>query len=154
MATEDVTLPTTELLVCTTCRPTDAPREGQAAGQTLFEHLEAALAFSDEPSAASVPRLRGIACLGACSRSCSVALQAPGKTCYVFGGLAPDDDSVQAVLSVAQQHAASTDGVLAWAERPQRLRRGLIARLPALAMPPIPGPITVPITGPITGPSA
>ncbi|MDP3222943.1 MAG: DUF1636 domain-containing protein [Rubrivivax sp.] len=141
-------LPTTELLVCTTCRPANAPREGQAAGQTLFEHLEAALVFSDEPSAASVPRLRGIACLGACSRSCSVALQAQGKACYVFGGLMPDDSSVQAVLAVAQQHAASTDGMLVWAERPQRLRQGLIARLPALAVLPTPGPITAPITGP------
>lgn len=143
MTPENAAVPTTELLVCTTCRPANIPREGQATGQTLFEHLEAALAFSDEPSdpsAASAPRLRGIACLGACSLSCSVALQAPGKTCYVFGGLAPDDDSVQAVLAVAQQHAASTDGVLAWAERPQRLRQGLIARLPALAVPPITGP--------------
>jgi predicted metal-binding protein len=143
MTPENAAVPTTELLVCTTCRPVDAPREGQAAGQALFEHLEAALAFSDEPSALSAgpaPRLRGIACLGACSRSCSVALQAPGKACYVFGGLAPDDDSVQSVLAVARQHAASTDGVLAWAERPQRLRQGLIARLPALAVPPITGP--------------
>lgn len=130
MTPENAALPTTELLVCTTCRPADAPREGQAAGQALFEHLEAALAFSDEPSAASDPRLRGIACLGACSRSCSVALQAPGKTCYVFGGLAPDDDSVQAVLAVALQHASSTDGLLAWVERPERLRGGLIVRLP------------------------
>lgn len=136
----------TELLVCTTCRPADALREGQAAGEALFAQLEAALAFSDEPSNASATRLRGIACLGACSRSCTVALQAPGKTCYVFGGLAPDDDSVQAVWAVARQHAASTDGVLAWAERPQRLRQGLIARLPAPAVPPS--------TGPATGPTA
>lgn len=150
MTPENAAVPTTELLVCTTCRPANIPREGQATGQTLFENLEAALAFSDEPSAASVPRLRDIACLGACSRSCSVALQAPGKACYVFGGLAPDDDSVQAVLAVAQQHAASTDGVLAWAERPQRLRQGLIARLPALAAPLTTGPTT----GSTTGPSA
>ena len=148
MTPENTAAPTTELLVCTTCRPADAPREGQADGQAFFEQVEAALAFDDGANASAVaaPRLRGIACLGACSRSCSVALQAPGKACYVFGGLAPDDDSVQAVLAVARQHAASTDGLLAWAERPQRLRQGLIARLPALAVPPTPGPATGPST--------
>lgn len=125
----------TELLVCTTCRPADAPREGQAAGEALFAQLEAALAFSDETSAASVPRLRGIVCLGACSRSCTVALRAPRKACYVFGGLTPDDDSVRAVLAVARQHAGSTEGLLAWAERPERLRGALIARLPPLVLP-------------------
>lgn len=132
MVTQSAAPSATELLVCTTCRPADAPRDGQAAGQDLFERVEAALAFCDEPSAAPAPRLRGIACLAACSRSCSVALQAPGKACYVFGGLAPDDESVHAVLVVARQHAGTSDGLLAWAERPQRLRQGLIARLPPL----------------------
>jgi len=134
-ATAMTTEAATELLVCTTCRPVDAPREGQAAGEALFAQFEAALAFSDETSATSVPRLRGIACLGACSRCCTVALQAPGKACYVFGGLAPDEDSVLAVLAVAYQHAGTTDGLLAWAERPERLRGGLIARLPPFDLP-------------------
>lgn len=124
-----------ELLVCTTCRPADAPREGQAPGQTLFDQVQDALAFAPTtaPSSAQGLRLLGIACLGACSKSCTVALQAPGKTSYVFGELAPDNDCVQAISEVARQHAASADGLLAWGQRPERLRRGLIARLPALA---------------------
>jgi predicted metal-binding protein len=114
----------TELLVCTTCRTADAPRDAPPAGQALFEQLQARL--GDTPA----PLLRGIACLAACPRACSVALQAPGKNCYVFGELTPDADSVQAVLAIAHQHAESPEGVLAWAQRPERLRRGLIARLP------------------------
>lgn len=129
MAHESVT----EVLVCTTCRPADAPREGQAAGQALFERVQDALAFA--PDSASGPRLRGIACLGACSHSCTVALQAPSKASYVFGELLPDDDCVQAVLEAARQHAQGTDGLLAWGQRPDRLRRGLVARLPALVVP-------------------
>lgn len=129
----------TELLVCTTCRPADAQREGQAAGQALFDQVQAALALA--PSPAPGPRLRGMACLGACSRSCTVALQAPGKATYVFGELTPDVDCVQAVLEVASQHAASADGLLAWGQRPQRLRRGLVARVPALAPLTTPGPM-------------
>lgn len=121
----------TELLVCTTCRPADAPRDEPPAGQALFNQVQAALATV--PGTPRRPDLRGIACLAACSRSCTVALQAPGKACYVFGDLAPDDDAVQALLQVARQHAASADGLLAWGQRPERLRRGLIARLPALA---------------------
>jgi predicted metal-binding protein len=121
----------TELLICTTCRPADAPREGEAAGQALFDRVQDALAFA--PASGPGPHLRGVACLGACSHSCTVALQAPGKASYVFGELVPDDGCVQALLDVAQQHAASTDGLLAWGQRPERLRRGLIARLPGLA---------------------
>jgi predicted metal-binding protein len=62
------------------------------------------------------------------------AQQAPGKASYVFGELAPDEACVQAVLAVAQQHATSTGGLLAWGQRPERLRSGLVARLPALAV--------------------
>ena len=51
----------------------------------------------------------------------------------VFGELALDDGCVQAVLEVVRQHAASADGLLVWGQRPERLRRGLIARLPAMA---------------------
>ena len=130
-STEPAAATPTELLVCTTCRPADAPREGQAAGQGFFEQLEGAIAFA--PGSAPGPLLRGVACLGACSHSCTVALQAPGKTSYVFGELAPDDECVQAVLEVARQHAISTDGLLVWGQRPERLRRGIVARLPAMA---------------------
>jgi predicted metal-binding protein len=129
--TEPAAATSTELLVCTTCRPADAPREGQAADQGFFDQLEGALAFG--PSSSLGPLLRGIACLGTCSRSCTVARQAPGKASYVFGELAPDDDCVQAVLEVAHQHAISVDGLLVWGQRPERLRRGLVSRLPALA---------------------
>lgn len=132
----DTRPPPTELLLCTTCRPADAPRGEPPAGLTLFEQVRAAL-----PPASDL-QLRGIACLAACARSCTVALQAAGKTCYVFGDLAPDAASVQALLAVAAQHAASADGVLAWAERPERLRRGLVARLPPLAGSPSASPET------------
>ncbi|MEN9890435.1 MAG: hypothetical protein RLY78_730 [Pseudomonadota bacterium] len=118
--------PTTELLICTTCREPDAPREGPTAGQALFDRLQAGLA-ADAPV-----RLRGIACLAACDRSCTMALQAAGKTTYVFGALTPDAACAEAVLTVALEHAQRADGTLVWAARPQRLRRGVVARLPAL----------------------
>jgi predicted metal-binding protein len=48
------TTPRTELLVCTTCRPTDAPRDGAPGGQALFDQIEAALAF-DPPAEGDAP---------------------------------------------------------------------------------------------------
>ncbi|MFM2404870.1 MAG: hypothetical protein RL223_2750 [Pseudomonadota bacterium] len=123
--------PTTELLICTTCREPDAPREGPTAGQALFDRLQAGLA-ADAPV-----RLRGIACLAACDRSCTMALQAAGKTTYVFGALTPDAACAEAVLTVALEHAQRADGTLVWAARPQRLRRGVVARLPALPAAPV-----------------
>jgi predicted metal-binding protein len=120
-----------ELLVCTTCRPADAPRDGPAAGEQLLAQVLAL-----EASHAGVV-VRGIACLGVCSHSCSIALQAAHKMTYVFGDLPPDAESAGQVLACARQHAQAPDGLLAWASRPERLRRGLVARLPQLlAQPP------------------
>lgn len=129
----------TELLICTTCRAPDAPRDtpapGPTAGQALFDHLQDALdlqALSTDGTEPPAVRLHGIACLAACDRSCTMALQAAGKTTYVFGGLTPDAACAEAVLTVAHEHARRADGSLVWADRPERLRRGLITRLPAL----------------------
>lgn len=119
----------TELLVCTTCRPGDWPREGDAAGQLLHEAVQ--LALMDDPQPAL--RLRGIACLAACGRGCTAALQARGKLTYLFGDLPPDADSAAQLLTVAAQHQAAADGQLPWGQRPERLKRGLLARLVPLA---------------------
>lgn len=113
-----------ELLVCTTCRPADAPRDAPAAGQALLDLLTA-LCPAEAPL-----RLRGFACLGACGRACTAALQAPGKMSQVLADLTPDAVTAQAVLSVALQHAGSADGALPWPQRPERLRRALLVRLP------------------------
>lgn len=71
--------------------------------------------------------------MAACGRSCTAALQGPGKHTYLFGELAPDADSIDALLTVAGQHAEPGEGLLAWSRRPERLKSGLIARLPPLA---------------------
>lgn len=115
----------TELLVCTTCRPGDWPRDGEAAGELLHEAVQVALMDAPQPAL----RLRGIACLAACGRGCTAALQAGGKLTYLFGDLPPDAESAAQLLTVAAQHQAQADGQLPWADRPERLKRGLIARL-------------------------
>lgn len=113
----------TELVICTTCRPANAPRDGKPAGQALLDAVQA------QAAAELGLHIRGMACLSACSRSCTVALQAQGKHTYVFGDLTPDATTVEQVLACARLHLHSADGLLPWQARPERLRRGIVARL-------------------------
>ena len=108
-----------KLVICTTCA------EGQ--GQLLLEAVENEALARDLPLA-----IRGQACLAACKQSCTAALQGAGKHSYVFGQLAPDAASVDALLAVAVQHAEPGDGLLAWSRRPACLKTGVLARLPPL----------------------
>jgi predicted metal-binding protein len=135
----------TELTVCTTCRPAGTSREEPAAGERLLQQM-LALASFPQPGQTAVQtrvRVRGAACMSSCSRACTIALQAPGKHSYVFGDLAPDPDSgpdarpdlAAQILACAYQHAESPDGLLAWNARPERLRRGIVVRLPPLRQP-------------------
>jgi len=50
----------------------------------------------------------------------------------VFGNLDAADDAA-ALLKGARLLAASQDGLMPWRDRPEALKRGLIARLPPLA---------------------
>jgi len=107
------------LVICTTCA------DGQ--GRALLEAVENEALARDQALA-----IRGQACMAACRQSCTAALQGTGKHSYLFGQLAPDEACVAALLAVAAQHAEPGEGLLAWERRPERLKSGLIARLPPL----------------------
>jgi predicted metal-binding protein len=109
----------TALVICTTC--------ADGRGQALLEAVENEALARD----CTLP-IRGQACMAACKQSCTAALQGLGKHSYLFGQLAPDAVSVDALLAVAAQHAEPGDGLLAWDRRPERLKSGLVARLPPL----------------------
>ena len=118
--------PVTEIIVCTTCRPEGASRELPAAGSVL---LEAVLALHlDQP--ASCLRVRGIACMSGCSRACTIAFQAAGKPTYYFGDLVADAETAGQVLACGLLHAHNADGALLRSQRPERLRGGILAKLP------------------------
>lgn len=107
----------TELIVCTTCR--------DGRGQALLEQVENEALAQD----LALP-VRGVACMSGCSRGCTAAVLAAGKLGYLFGELQPDAACAQALIDVARQHAAHAEGQLAWAQRPEALKGGLLARLP------------------------
>lgn len=127
----------TDVHVCTTCRPAGADRSLPAAGLLLLEAVQRAALRHDPLQGhidghAPAVRVHGTACMSGCSRACTVALMAPGKTTYFFGDLPADDHAAEEVLACARLHAASADGLLARNDRPPLLRNGILARLPAV----------------------
>lgn len=123
---------TTEILICTTCRPAQGTGDAPSAGNALLESVRHAMRSSAVAAIRPTPRLRGIACLSGCARACTMALQAPGKHTYVFGDLDPDAETAVQVLACADLHQQSCDGLLPRGARPPRLRKGILAKLPPL----------------------
>lgn len=116
----------TTVLVCTRCRPPGADPGVPRAGELLLAATRQAIA--DAPDL----RVAGVACLSGCKRSCAAALMAPGKVGYLFGDLPPDASGAADLLTVARIHSAREDGFLPRSARPERLRAGILARLPPL----------------------
>jgi predicted metal-binding protein len=129
----------TEIIVCTTCRPPGASRDLPAEGLALFEAVQDALLVCELDTGLHEGlhtglRLRGLACMSGCSRACTVTLQAQGKFTYYFGDLVADADTAAQVIACAQLHRQSADGNLMRNTRPERLRSGILARLPPVGL--------------------
>lgn len=118
-------MPPTTLLVCTRCRAPGAAPEAPRAGAALLAEVRGAAAGTEL-------RVAGIACLSGCKRACVAAVMAPGKVGYLFGDLTPGAAGAADLLAAARAHAAREDGFLPRAARPERLRAGILARLPPL----------------------
>jgi predicted metal-binding protein len=118
------------LFVCTTCASVwkDGKRVGVSGGQLLLDQLSE---LYQNWQLATEFSLQAVECMSACDRSCVVTFTALGKFTYVFGDL-PVDGSASAVLECASQYYAKPDGLLPWSERPERLKKGLVARIPPL----------------------
>jgi predicted metal-binding protein len=71
--------------------------------------------------------------MSGCNRACTLAVQSAGKWTYYWGGLAPDAETAEQVVACARMHQLSTDGELDWKARPERLKSGVLARIPATA---------------------
>lgn len=109
--------------VCITCRDADEPDRTPCPGALLAAATERAAAGTD----VEIRRLR---CLANCSRGPSAAMRTNGSWTYVFGGL--DESCAEALIAGARLLACAADGILPWRGRPERLKRGLIARVPPI----------------------
>ena len=110
------------VFVCVTCRREgDAPAEPRPGAQ-LYAALKVQGGDLDVVS---------VECLSNCTRSCTVAVTAPGKWTYVVGDLDPTAN-VDDVLAFARVHKATTDGLTVWRDRPVHVRKHTIARVPPM----------------------
>lgn len=113
------------ILVCTRCRAAGDHPDAPRAGLSL-------LAAIQQTASGTGLQVAGVACMSGCKRSCVAALMGPGKVGYLFGDLPADAAGAADLLAVARAYQARADGFLPRADRPERLRGGILARLPPL----------------------
>jgi predicted metal-binding protein len=118
------------LFVCTTCggKWENGKRVGESSGEKLLQQLQQ---LAQDREMHDKFCIQGVECMSACSHSCVVAFAAEGKLTYLFGDL-PVDNSTFAILKCASLYYAKADGLLPWSERPEPLKKGILARIPAL----------------------
>ena len=119
-----------QLVICTTCRKTGTDcRPG-------FELLQSLNRAADLGRAAGLPEdfgISGTACLSGCTRPCTVAFVADGKTSYLFGDIDPQEN-LDALVEFAKLYRAREDGMTRFNERPDVLRGKCLARIPSALM--------------------
>jgi predicted metal-binding protein len=130
------------LLVCTTCSSTwqDGKKVGVSGGEILLNALSEWHKDAVSDGASDILRsqieIRAVECMSACSHACVVTFASEGKYSYVFGDLPINPENISttinAIVSCAEIYRDRPDGTLAWKERPEPLRKGMIARIPPL----------------------
>ncbi|MFN3615250.1 MAG: DUF1636 family protein [Rubrimonas sp.] len=131
-----------ELLVCVTCRRSDAaqgaapqpdvPRLNAPSPDARREGAALFMALAAEPPEGV--RVRAVECLQNCRRGCTVALRGPGRWTYLYGALHEADDLAM-LREGAVRYRDTVDGLVPWRERPDHFRKNCIARVPPLEAP-------------------
>ena len=117
---------THRITVCTSCR-----HKGTECrpGYELIEKLRRAIADAGD----AIPEefeVSGVACMAGCDRPCTVAYHGSKKATYLFGDMDPDVD-VDDLVTFAKQYAYLNDGWCSSVDRPVKLRKSTLARVPA-----------------------
>ncbi len=107
--------------ICTTCRRTGddtSPRPGTR--------------LRDAVAGAGIEgvTVKGVECLSACSRSCSMVLSGgPDRWSYIYGDLDPATH-LEDILAGIRAYGETADGLVPWRARPVVFRKQSIARIP------------------------
>ena len=119
---------TTWITVCDTCK-----REGWEAGDmTLTDGERLAELIESRAEGTRSVRARRFSCLMGCKRGCNVTIQAANKLSYTIGGMAPDEDSAEAIFAYAALHAESASGQVPYSQWPERMKGHFVTRHPPL----------------------
>jgi len=127
------------LFVCTSCASIwkEGKREGVSGGEKLYAQLTA---DAENWNLAAQYQIRSVECMSACDRSCAISFVATDKFTYLFGDLVKDlilnEESLPkvsaALLQCAELYYQKEDGNLAWKERPELLKKGILAKIPPI----------------------
>lgn len=113
--------------ICISCRHKET---GYRPGYDLIERLRHTISQAGDAVPAQF-EISGVACMSGCGRPCTVAFHASRKATYLFGDIDPDDD-IEDLVSFARQYAYLHDGWCSSVDRPGKLRKNTLARVPAL----------------------
>ena len=116
----------TTIHICVTCKSADDAPDERAGARLLRAVRE--LAAERGSDVTIVP----VECLSVCKRPVTFGYAAPGKWTYVYADAAPDA-SAPVILDGAALYAEAPDGLIPWRQRPEHLKRNVIARTPPLA---------------------
>jgi predicted metal-binding protein len=126
-----------QLFVCTSCASIwkEGKRVGISGGEKLYAQLTA---DAQNWSLAENYRIRSVECMSACDRACTVGFLAESKFTYLFGDLIKELELREenlpkisaALLECAELYYQKSDGNMAWKERPELLKKGILAKIP------------------------
>ncbi|MEM0976423.1 MAG: DUF1636 domain-containing protein [Pseudomonadota bacterium] len=118
--------PTHRITVCTSCKHKGSDCR---PGYELIAKLRAAIDAAGD-SVAEDFEVSGVACMAGCDRPCTVAYHGTRKATYLFGDIEPDAD-IDDLVTFARQYAVLHDGWCYSVDRPGKLRKTTLARVPA-----------------------
>jgi predicted metal-binding protein len=120
-----MTAPGVTVFVCVSCR--DGEDADARPGALLLEALRARLSERGLDIA-----VEPVDCLAVCKRPATVAFAGAGKWTYVIGDLAGATD-IDDLIDSAQSFAATDNGVVAWKDRPDCFKKGVVSRVPPVS---------------------
>lgn len=111
--------------VCRTCRH---ERDGvePRPGARLHARLEDEIAAQ---GLASRVHVAGVDCLAVCKRPVTIGVTGPDRWTYLYGDL-DADGGLEAIVAGLRLFARAENGIVPWRERPDFMKRGIIARIP------------------------
>ncbi|NJL63811.1 MAG: DUF1636 domain-containing protein [Nostocaceae cyanobacterium CSU_2_110] len=123
-----------KIFVCTTCASKweNGKPVGESGGEKLLKRLQEAYPSSQLNEEVVI---QSVECMSACNQSCVISLAAPGKNTYLFGNISQDLTAaeVSGVFDCAGKYYVHPEGFLPWKERSEPLKKGILARIPAVA---------------------
>ncbi len=114
------------ILVCSTCRN----KEGDETSPTPGERLFSAVCDANGASGQGLLQVSSVECLGNCNRRLSAAIATSDCWTYVFGDLQIENGAD--LVAGAHLMTDTPNGLMPWRDRPQCLKKGMVARIPPL----------------------